>query len=422
MPKRSADEMSGGPPAAPLGRVVDDSGRIVSARLNAASLETTLTGKSAADTKTLSALFGSAGGRRRQMRGGEGKWEAVQAFAGRAATAIYPAASATSGYVTSRIGAPAVAAVSGVARTTARTADSLLIAVMSLVTLLGGLLQFSVGTTGKLADNAAVAAARATAFLTDEANQKATADAATAVANLPTTIAVAIAALTQGGLVSLTTVVAIVLRALGTALTGPSRAAATLGFYLWFIQRPVDEQKAIKDQAAAYAVAAKAGAEQAAEAARPLAGAIAGGVAAAAAAIGRGGAAGGGVEAEEIVVAAQAVAAAPAEFEGAVGEAAVLLARAAVVAPAEVPAGADAAAAVAPANAVDAVAAAAAPRQVRRRGPAAAAGPVPEPVGDAAGMAAPPGGRRKTKKTKAKRRVTRRRKVTKVLGAPVFVY
>jgi hypothetical protein len=358
--------------------------------LNEAVLEKSLDPTNEADGQTLDAIVSpQGGGRRRRMRGGGERWNAVKAFAQRSATAIKD-------YAQDRIGNVVAAEVGQAAAVGAYTADQLLIALMSVVSLLGGVLQFTVGTAGQIAANVSDGVQRAAAVLKDPANQKGTADAATSVANLPVSIAVAIAALTQGGLVSLTTVVAVILRSLGLVLSGPGRAAATLGFYVWFLQQDVADQKVIKDAAANYAVAARGGAIAAAGQLPAAAGALADVIAAGAAAARAALPAGVKVAAVPLVDAAQQVAA-EGQMDAAVGDAAVLLAGVAVAAAAsqEAVAAGVAEAAQGPAEAVVAV------------------------IQDA--VAAPAGGR-KTKKQKSKRRMTRRRKATKVMGAPVFIY
>jgi hypothetical protein len=420
----------------PLGSFMDDGVRR-SARLNPAEAVDTATGS---DEAFINALTGMSGGRRRRMRGGGERWDAVKAFAVKAARA-------TGRYTAKTVGAPIATELVGVFNVTAQSADRILVAFMSVVTLLGGVIQFTVGTTGRVAANASSAARQAAAFLKRPENQQTSADLITAPANIATSIAVAIAALTQGGLVSLTTVVAIVLRTLGMALTGPGRATATVGFYVWFLGQDAATQQKIKDDAAAYAAAVKAGTKEVPAAAASLASAIAGGVAAARAAVVADPAAAAvapaPADAQAAIVAAAQEVAAAGRFDGAVGDAAVLLAGAVVVAQppgnpvAAVIEGADAAVAPGAGDGSAAMDAAAAPAVPAAGDGSAARGAMDAAAAPAAGdgaaapvvkrarktpAPAPAGGRRKTKKSKAKRRVTRRRKVTKVLGAPVFVY
>jgi hypothetical protein len=130
-----------------------------------------------------------------------------------------------------------------------------LITLMSLFALAGGLLQFTIGTTRYTLKNISSAASSASATLKAEETQAAAANKLTAAANLPVTIAVALAALTQAGIVSLTTVVAIVLRGLGAATTGAGRAAGTVAFYTWYLAKKPEEQAEIRKQGAAVASA-----------------------------------------------------------------------------------------------------------------------------------------------------------------------
>jgi len=211
------------------------------------------------EVEALDGIVGSSmnvegGGRRKKkQRGGGPRWEAIKSFAARASDAVKN--SIVVQYLQDRIGETVIEQTKGIASVTAKTADQVLITIMSLFALAGGLVQFTIGTTRYTLKNISSAASSASSTLASEETQAAAANKITAVANLPMTIAVAIAALTQAGIISLTAVVAVVLRGLGAATTGTGRAAATVAFYTWYLGKNSEEQKAIREKGAAVASA-----------------------------------------------------------------------------------------------------------------------------------------------------------------------
>jgi hypothetical protein len=234
---------------------------------------------------------------------------------------------------------------------------------------------------------------RATATdLMSDARAKSAAEAAVGGAKeaLQTGVAVAFVA-NQLGVLPVSAVLAAILWQIQATLgTGGGRAYLVGGFYAWYKGQDINTKKALKAAAKKYAADAQQAAAQnapavkaaAREAAATLGGLLAKGTAATGSAF-------------------QAVAAA---VTGAGGT---------VVAEQVAAATANGAAALqdgAPAAAIAAGQAGAAPAGALN----AEASPFIPPGGV--------GGRRKTKKVKSKRHVTRRKKATKVLGAPVFIY
>jgi hypothetical protein len=227
------------------------------------------------------------------------------------------------------------------------------------------------------------------------------------------TVAVAGFVANQIGVLSMSAVLAAILFTLRINLgSGPGRAYLVTSFYTWFLQQNKGDQKAIVDAAKKYATTAGEGAKEAARTLGPLLAKAGAGTAAAGS-----GAAQNAFAAIRAAVQATGVAV-PTEPPTS----------------AEVPAALEAAApsaaqAVASPSVVVAAAEVAVPPAVRGRRAAAApplnptAAPFPAPPGASGDAAMGTGGRRrKTKKVKSKRRVTRRKKTTKVLGAPVFIY
>jgi hypothetical protein len=191
---------------------------------------------------------------------------------------------------------------------------------------------------------------------------------------------VAAVTLNQLGLLPVSAVLAGILFALKVNFgTGTGRAYLVSSFYTWYRTQTPDDQKAIKDAAAEYAIKSGAAAQSGAAAAK---------------------------EAGE----AAAAVLAPLLAKGASSAESAFKAIAKAVRAKEPKAISDTAEADAEKNAVTAL----------TEGGRAAAIAASAAEG---GMEATTGGnRRKTKKVKSKRRMTRRRKATKVMGAPVFVY
>jgi len=192
------------------------------------------------------ASFGISGGSRRKYRGGAVK-EKLIAF-GQAA------ASGTGKYLKKRVGDIVAQEVSQGARKVAETADQALITTMTFVSLLGGVFQFLAGTTTFTLSNIAKGVSVATNWLKADKSQQMVADSVTKEAAL--SIAVAFAALIQAKMLSVSLVVAIMLRSMKIAASGPARAAATTAFYLWYSTLNNAEQLALKAKAAEYAIKA----------------------------------------------------------------------------------------------------------------------------------------------------------------------
>jgi hypothetical protein len=277
-----------------------------------------------------------------------------------------------------------------------------------------------------------------TAGLVNKQNQDALADAISK--DIPMAVVVAIAAATQAGLLSLTTVVAVVLRAFGTALTGTGRAVATVAVYVWYVGKTPGEKAAINTAAKEYAVAAKdaaaaSGADAAAAAgvvatkAGALASAVAGGVAAAASKVAstagaiRGAVGAGAAPAPtnaEVQTAANQLAAAG-TLDAAVGEAAVVVVAAAKsgAASSSTSSAAKSSEVSAQADAVEAEAVAPSRGTKRRQGEEEVAVPV---VPGAEAPKRKRGGRKTRRVSSTKHRATRRRRPSRLLAAPVFAY
>lgn len=315
-----------------------------------------------------------------------------------------------------------------------------ILAALSVPPLVFGLAEGTAGVIGRLFENLRTLNRRITGSLKDPGNQNALADAISK--DIPTAVVVAIAAATQAGLLSLTTVVAVILRAFGTALTGTGRAVATIAIYVWYVGKTPAEKTAINTAATEYAVAAKErvaiaameGAEVAAKVgsktaaatvvvaqkAGALASLVAEGAASGVAAVAEKvrGAAGAGAgsppppTAADVTAAAASLAKDPKEMRVAIGEAAVHVVEAstsgktaAVIVPGSA-SRAEAEEILAEAKETAAVVEAAVAEEepkIRKKGRGARGG-------------------RKTKKRSAKRRATRRRKAPKYLAAPVFAY
>jgi hypothetical protein len=276
-------------------------------------------------------------------------------------------------------------------------------------------------------------------LLSEDAAEKAATAALSSAKQAALTGAVTAATLNQLGLLPVSTMLAAIFFALQVNLgTGTGRAYVISGFYTWYLSQERGTQETIKTEAVKYAAAAKAKAvPAAAEAARALAPHLA--------RAGRGAAAGAGNAFKVVADALRRPPAAhtgeqpvtvsapiAAEQEGAapaVAEAVLVqgVSAAAVAAEAGAESRVEAADGGAPPAPVVAVVATKTRKSRKVLDPQAVPFPAP---GDGAAMdadaalAAPagPGGRRKTKKVKSKRRVTRRKKATKVLGAPVFIY
>jgi hypothetical protein len=255
--------------------------------------------------------------------------------------------------------------------------------------------------------------------------------AAAAVASTKAAVmtgAVAVGVAQQLGLLPLSAILAAILFSLQINLgTGGGRAYVAASLYRWYVMQTPEAQMQIKAAATQYAqstrAAASSGAEASKEAARAAAATLGPLLASAAA---------GGANAFQTVAQscsrpppggpepAPAVVPPPTTGDGA-GAALVEGAPAASIA----------------AAAEGATSVEEGPRPAKKAVKKASRGRLPAEVANApefvpapAAVGAPgdgdaamgKGGRRKTKKVKSKRRVTRRRKATKVLGTPVFIY
>jgi hypothetical protein len=280
-----------------------------------------------------------------------------------------------------------------------------------------------------LSDDAAIAAATAAVATTKQAG---------------VTAVVGVAAANQLGLLPLSTLLAAIFYALQVNLgTGTGRAYVITSFYAWYVAQPAATQATIKAEAEKYGNAAKSAAKSAAGPTKNAA------KAAALAAAGTLGpllsaAASTGAEAGKNAFGVVAGALRRQQAESASTGAPIQVAEA-IAAEAAVPtaAGAGSAEAVSVLESGLPAATAAAEEVAKGEFAMGVAGPaMAPPKGKVArgsrklsASAAPfssaadggpapmrEGGRRKTKKVKSKRRVTRRRKATKVLGTPVFIY
>lgn len=360
------------------------------------------------DLAAILSISPSGGRRRGKMRGGAGELAAVGAFAARATATLRAAANsaiaatAASGAAGFAVNA-ALSAATKVARVSPKVAaaagesaaavGTTFDTAVSVIILGIGLFRALLGVGARIVGNVGAAADAAERSITSGENQQAVADAISSDA--PAAITVAILALTQAGIVSLSTVIAIVLRVFGATLTGGGRALATLGFYAWYVTQEKGTQDAIKAKATATASGV-------AGAGKELAGLIAGGVVAAAKA---------SKEAADRVVKGAEMA--EAEATGAAERAAAELAEESKEnVAAEIAAAAVVLAAVA--ESVPEAPAAARETRGKKRGADAVVEEAESAAGPAAsrgkrGRGAPAGGGRKTKKVKkSKRRMTRR--------------
>jgi len=370
----------------------------------------------------------------------------ARGLASSAASSVSSAASAVAGTDFYQQGIqPIVTTASGLGTRTKDLVYYTLLAGLSIIPLVLGAGTGAAGVFSRLAQNMKTFNDAITAGLVNKQNQDALADAISK--DIPTAVVVAIAAATQAGLLSLTTVVAVILRAFGTALTGAGRAAATVGIYLWYVGKTPEQKTAINNAAKEYAVAAKdaavetagdvaAGAGVVATKAGALASAVAGGVAAAASKVASTagairGAVGAGAAPAPTNAEVQAAAtemASTQTLDAAVGEAAVVVVAAAKSGTASSSASSADKSSEVSTNADAAEAEAVAPsRGTKRKGReeepgAASAAVVPSATEGRAKVLKKAGGGRKTKKRSAKRRATRRRKAPKYLAAPVFAY
>jgi hypothetical protein len=291
----------------------------------------------------------------------------------------------------------------------------------SLVTFTGAGVQAILGTgTGIINIASSTLQTAATEMMKNEYQE----EWAKAIAqDWPTAAIVSVAALTQAGVLSLTTIVALALRALGVAATGTGRAVATVGIYLWYLGKPKAEQAKIKEDAKKAFDLAKGVSTNAAEDAKAIANTVACAAAAGAQRIGGAAAAAytackrpaSGATPTAVANADAAVAEVTAGGESAVSAASAEVAAelAAVVAS---PVTKDAAAS---APSVAGSAKAASEAQTEQ---ASAAGGVNVVVAAAKKGRGAKGGRKTRKVSSTKRRATRRRKPSKYLAAPVFAY
>ena len=191
-----------------------------------------------------------AGGRRhrhRRYRGGALIVGSVMNFAKEVATGI-------GRYLQARVKGPVERRAFSVVITGLQVADQGLATSVGFVTAAGGLIQFLLGTTKNALKNISSTTAAVEDWLTNGNNQKAVADGITT--NLASTIAVSIVALVQAKIVSVSFVVAVMLKMLGAGVSGHGRAAATTAFYLWYTQQDNATKLSIKQQAAAWAMSA----------------------------------------------------------------------------------------------------------------------------------------------------------------------
>ena len=142
-------------PETPLGSYYTPEGLRRSARINLDAIpEQSVETGDPTEEAALEGILGSmsiGGKRKRKQRGGAVSWQAVKDFAKRAA-------SATGQYLQTRVGDIVIEEVKGATRVTISAADQVLITFMSLVTLLGGVFQFTIGTTKYILKNTATAA------------------------------------------------------------------------------------------------------------------------------------------------------------------------------------------------------------------------------------------------------------------------
>jgi len=277
-------------------------------------------------------------------------------------------------------------------------------------------------------------------LLSDDTAKKA-ADAATnSIKSVGATAAVGVVAANQLGVLPLSAVLAAVLFTIQSQLgTGAGRAYLITGFYAWYRTKSSEEQQVIKAAAEEYAEAAKEAAKTGIAAAKPgikKAADTLGGLlskkskVAASSALAAAGAGGTDKNAVQAMVTEQGAPAGGASVD--VADIPAVLVSGAAAAGLAVVANEKAPLAVkAPAVAAAEAVAARAPRRARGALPLPLSAQAPafvsraavgEGDGAASAMDERGGRRRKTKKVKSKRRVTRRRKVTKVLGTPVFIY
>jgi hypothetical protein len=408
----------------------------------------------AADAEFVAALFSSmdmsGGRRRRKFRGGANlglgalknwalslpdKVKRAAAAVGAAVTAVQ-GSSATGAVVNAGIAAsqgaslagakvnevlqmliqnnPAFAKIPGKTFLAAKAGAYLL---YSLATFGGAGIQAIIGTATGIVNNASGLLQTGATQLMDEAYQQSWADAISK--DWPTAALVSVAALTQAGVLSLTTVVAVILRVFGMAITGPARASATAAIYLWYLGKPPAQQTEIKKAAADYYSAAKevsqgageaavAAGSKVAEAAGRLGAAVAGGAVAVANKMRGPGAAGPApTEAQAASAAAEAATTLAAGGGAAVSAASAEVAAEVVKAVTEAP---PAASAGVPGSAKPAAVIA------EEAGKAASA------VEEVKAKSKKKGGRKTRKVSSTKRRATRRRKPSKYLAAPVFAY
>jgi hypothetical protein len=431
----------GAPPPQPMGLFVNpQTGTKMSARLNpaealAAALDDMVKtigevgGDGAEDDALIRAMAGMSGGKRRRkrMHGGGPRLNAIRQAITNSTYAMHNAAmsvipilreyAAKSGKTVSQTLDDLVTAtpaqLSGIFGQSWRTVKSAAYLLWALVKFGGGSVQLALGVASGVTNNLSGLLDKASTKMIDQTYQQEWADAISK--DWPTAALVSVAALTQAGVLSLTTVVAVILRVFGTALSAPGRAAATVAIYLWYLGKPPAQQTEIKKAAVEYYNAAKtvsasaagdavAAGSAAAVAAGKFGAAVAGGVAVVASKMK-------GTQAEAAAKSAGiALPATEAEAVGAATEAATTLAAGGT--PAVSAASAEVAAEVA--NAV-----ASAPAGAGSAAPAAEVVAVVEKAKKGKGAK---GGRKTRKVSSTKRRATRRRKPSKLLAAPVFAY
>ncbi len=228
-----------------------------------------------ADTVGLDALLEKppTGGRRQRGGGYGAQYLApVVAFSKRAAGYAARGALATAGWMATT-GAPLAPKLKAAFGETGAAGQTVADTTVKLIALAIGLFRAIIGTSGRIVGNLGTAAATAEAALISSDNQQFVAD--TISRDAPTAIAVAVLALTQAGIVSLSTVVALVLRAIGAGLTGTGRAVATVAFYVWYVQQTKTEQEKIKTAANEAVKELRTKTEGAGKAARPRVAALA---------------------------------------------------------------------------------------------------------------------------------------------------
>jgi hypothetical protein len=314
-------------------------------------------------------------------------------------------------YLKSRIADPLKPIVKRVKDITLSLADQLFQVPITGVKLSFASLGFTMNFVSKVVEKLNGWGGKSADYLLSDDTAKKAADVATAsIKDVGKTGAVAAFVLNQIGVLPLSAVLAGILFTIQVNLgSGAGRAYLVTGFYAWYNSQPDAKRKEIDKAASEYATSAAKSAKEKAAGAAPK-------VKDAAASLGR-------LLAQKVngkSVVQSMASAAPAAAATEAAALAQLDASAAAI-PAALENGAPAAALAASA-AEEVAASPAVVENVRSRRRLNAAAPsFPAAAASAAAMQTGEG-RRKTRKGKSKRRVTRRRKATKYLTAPVFAY